>query len=355
MRFGALLPTRPAYLSGAPELESLGYEELWFPDFQLVGADPFITMAVMGERLTRAHLGVAVCNPVTRHPTVVANCMASLNRLYPGRVGLGIGAGASPLSALGLRSATIDRLRRFVEGCRALLDGRPAPVGADGKDAGFLEVAAPALNTADRVPIRLAAGGPRSLRLAGEVADEVILGTIDPVLVAAAVALVREGAAAAGRDPSSVGVAVLAAAYAGEDPSFAEVVAHVGGYVPNMFVSNRSLALRPETGLTGPLRDAFLAADAVLSGTAPSGSAAPSTSRYERYMEAVPEVYRPLVTEAAVAAKVFVGSPAAFAERCAGLERLGVGTVVLFPDPTDDGALDRIGVEWIGPLQAAAR
>lgn len=347
-----LLPTRPAYLSGAPELEALGYEELWFPDFQLVGADPFVTMAVTGQRLARAHLGVAVCNPVTRHPTVVANCMASLNQLYPGRVGLGIGAGASPLSALGLRSATIDHLRRFVVGCRALLDGGMAGVGADGKEVSFLGVAEPALNTADRVPIRMAAGGPRSLRLAGGLADEVILGTIHPVLVEAAVALVREGATVAGRDPSEIGVAVLAAAYAGEDPSFAEVVAHVGGYVPNMFVSNRTLALRPETNLTGPLRDVFVSAEAILSGTETSRATLPTVSRYERYMEAVPEIYRPLVTEAAVAAKVFTGGPAAFARQCAELQQLGVGTVVLFPDPADPDALMHIGAEWIQPMRA---
>lgn len=351
MRFGALLPTRPAYLSRAPELEVVGYQELWFPDFQLVGADPFVTMATVGKEVATAHLGVAVCNPVTRHATVVANCMASLNRLYPGRVGLGVGAGASPLSALGLRSATIGEVRRFVEGCRALLDGRPAPIGAQGKEVGFLDVSAPALDTTDRVPIRLAAGGPRSLRLAGAVSDEVILGTIEPVLVDAAVALVREGASEAGRDPSSVGVAVLAAAYAGDDDSLAKVVAHVGGYVPNMFVSNRALALRPETGLDGPLREAFVLADAILSGASTTSTSA--GSRYERYMETVPEIYRPLVTPEAVAAKVFTGGPAAFAERCAELERLGVGKVVLFPDPADDGAIARIGREWIGPLHAA--
>jgi hypothetical protein len=64
-------------------------------------------------------------------------------------------------------------------------------------------------------------------------------------------------------------------------------------------------------------------------------------------MEAVPEVYRPLVTEAAVAAKVFAGGPTAFAEQCAMLQELGVGTVVLFPDPADPTALGRIGASKV--------
>lgn len=353
MKFGALLPARPQYLAAAPGLESVGFTELWFPDFQLVGADPFLTMAQVGPQLTSARMGVAVCNPVTRHPTVVANMMASLNRLYPGRLGLGIGAGASPLKALGLPSATISELTSFVTACRELLQGRPAAVGANDLRVGFLGVSGSALNTDDSVTIRIAAGGPKSLRAAGAIADEVILGTIEPVLVETAIAQIRAGACDAGRDPSSIGVAVLAAAYGGsDDPELREVISHVGGYVPNMLVSNYRLAGLAADRLPVGLASAFAEVRRILKGDATDPKRGDPSQRYEKYMEAIPDVYRHLVTARTVAAKVFYGGPQRFRAHCDVLEDLGVTTVVLFPDPQADDSLARIGAEWIS---AAAR
>jgi 5,10-methylenetetrahydromethanopterin reductase len=79
---------------------------------------------------------------------------------------------------------------------RALLDGEAVEVGA----------ARPARLPHHRpVPIWIAAGGPRTLRMAGGVADGVFIrvGT-HPANIATAVNAIRAGAAEAGRDPASV-------------------------------------------------------------------------------------------------------------------------------------------------------
>ena len=73
------------------------------------------------------------------------------------------------------------------------------------------------------VPIWLSALGPRALRLAGEVADGVLLNWCPPERVAQARAAVSEGAAAAGRDPSSVRVVVYVRASLGEDHEAADL------------------------------------------------------------------------------------------------------------------------------------
>src|SRR5438093_6194175 len=79
---------------------------------------------------------------------------------------------------------------------RALLDGRAVDVGA--REPARLPHHRP-------VPIWIAAGGPRTLRMAGGVADGVFIrvGT-HAANLKKSIDEIRAGAAAAGRDPSSV-------------------------------------------------------------------------------------------------------------------------------------------------------
>src|SRR5438445_12661772 len=84
---------------------------------------------------------------------------------------------------------------------RKLLDGQPVDVGA--REPARLPHHRP-------VPIWIAAGGPRTLRMAGGVADGVFIrvGT-HPANIARSVELIRAGARDAGRDPASVRVGAV--------------------------------------------------------------------------------------------------------------------------------------------------
>jgi probable F420-dependent oxidoreductase len=68
-------------------------------------------------------------------------------------------------------------------------------------------------STGSKLPIWVAAYGPKALALAGEVADGFILQLADPAITEWSIAAVRKAAADAGRDPESITMCVAAPAY----------------------------------------------------------------------------------------------------------------------------------------------
>jgi len=154
---------------------------------------------------------VGVVNPYTRHPALIAMGAATLDRLAGGRLLLGLGRSDRAVieGALGIPyGVPRDVLAEAVATVRSLLDAEPA---------GGLCLA---LRPARRVPIYLAAMGPRALRLAGAVADGVLLNAyVPPGYVRHAVEEVRAGARAAGRDPAAVEVACMLVVRLTDEPA----------------------------------------------------------------------------------------------------------------------------------------
>ena len=149
---------------------------------------------------------------------------------------LGWGVGDTAVRLAGLRPARVAELEASTRLMRALLDGESVEVGA----------AQPARLPHHRpVPIWIAAGGPRTLRMAGGVADGVFIrvGT-HAANIATAVDLIRAGAAAAGRDPSRVRVAAVFHTVLVEDPGRAlamgkSLAAGYYEYSPTLFDAPR--------------------------------------------------------------------------------------------------------------------
>ena len=97
---------------------------------------------------------------------MTASSIATIDELAPGRVLLGWGIGDTAVRLAGLRPARVKELEDGTRLMRALLDGESVEVGA----------ARPARLPHHRpVPIWIAAGGPRTLRMAGGVADGVFI------------------------------------------------------------------------------------------------------------------------------------------------------------------------------------
>ena len=171
--------------------EELGFDRVWFPDSQLLWRDVFSVLTAAALGTERIGLGTAVTNLATRHPTVIASAARSVAELAPGRFVLGLGVGNSSVGPVGLRQTRAAELREGVALLRALLGGAEWDFGGGVRSR--LRDPGPA------VPLYLAASGPRNLRLAGEIADGVILlSGVSPATLAAATARVREGAV--GRD-----------------------------------------------------------------------------------------------------------------------------------------------------------
>jgi alkanesulfonate monooxygenase SsuD/methylene tetrahydromethanopterin reductase-like flavin-dependent oxidoreductase (luciferase family) len=198
MRFGFLQFARELDTVGslAQLGEQQGFELIGFADSPALIHDPYVALTLAATKTTRVRLGPAVTNLQTRHPLIIANLAASLERLAPGRSFLGLGTGFSGVRHAGARPSTLAGLERGVATIQGLLAG--ATVEADGGQINLR--LAPA-----QIPLLLAGSGPKSLRLAGQLADIVFLAVgIDPEVVTQALRWVREGAEAAGRDPTTI-------------------------------------------------------------------------------------------------------------------------------------------------------
>jgi alkanesulfonate monooxygenase SsuD/methylene tetrahydromethanopterin reductase-like flavin-dependent oxidoreductase (luciferase family) len=176
--------------------EELGYTGVFLPE--IAGRDTLAALTGLAGETSGMLLGTGVVPMGSRSPMLTAMAAATVQERSGGRAVLGLGAGAPVPGAL-------DHLRELAGELRRLLEHEVS-----------LAVPAP-------VPIWLSALGPRALRLAGEVADGVLLNWCPPERVAQARAAVSEGAAAAGRDPSSVRVVVYVRASLGEDHEAADL------------------------------------------------------------------------------------------------------------------------------------
>ncbi len=193
----------------AVEAERTGFDEVWFPDSQLLWRDVFCVLTVAAMRTERIALGTAVTNVVTRHPTVIASATRTVAELATGRIRLGLGVGNSSLAPIGLRPSTQQQIRDAVRMIRGLLAGEELTFG---------DLTARLRDPVSDVPLHMAATGPRNLRLAGEIADGVILlSGVAPAGLDRATGLVRAGVAASGRTAEQVALTVSAYCHVSDD------------------------------------------------------------------------------------------------------------------------------------------
>jgi 5,10-methylenetetrahydromethanopterin reductase len=194
--------------------EECGFETAYVGDSQMIWNDAWVTLGACATATKRIRLGTGVTNPVTRHPAVTANAINTLNILSEGRAVLGIGAGDSSVRTAGLSPAKLGTVRERVEFIRALLDGKEVDAlkwGADARENTWgQETRVRVLGTefgGKDIPIQLACMGPKSVQLAGEICQGVIVdghmggnaeGVTETVKVATA------AAKKAGKDPSSL-------------------------------------------------------------------------------------------------------------------------------------------------------
>ena len=155
-------------------------------------------------------IGTAATNHNTRHPLVTATMATTLHRMSHGRYALGLGRGFDLLfDVMGLPRVTSAQLADAIGIYRRLWRGEA--FGHDGP-AGHYPYLSQDPSFDEDVPVLMTAIGPRSLALAGRVADGVVLHTfLTDETLARSVATVRRAAEEAGRDPAAVRVwAVLA-------------------------------------------------------------------------------------------------------------------------------------------------
>lgn len=195
----ALQPVYPpaGFASMVERVEQLGMTDLWLTDSSLHARDcySYLTIAALHSKALR--LGTAVTNPTTRHPAIGAVAAATVDEISGGRAMHGIGAGDRPVEALGHRPARLGVLEDAVQTARALWRGDTITKQARGftlDDATLRFAARP------DIPVYMSASGPKTLRLAGRVADGVlVLAGLHPEGLTYALEHIDQGVADAGR------------------------------------------------------------------------------------------------------------------------------------------------------------
>lgn len=240
MRFGICVMANVDEVGFFSHAEGLGYDAVWVTDSQMIFSDCYAVLALAARQTRRIGLGPGTAIAGTRIPPVQVAAMATLNRLAPGRVRLGIGTGNTAMRTMGQRPMTIADYDEYLRVLAALLRGetvdyryrdRVRPIRMLTDETRYLALQ-------PRIPLYVSGFGPRAMELAGKHGDGLVFA-IPPrgVPVAEALAHACAGAAQAGRTMEgfrSCALTNVALLQAGEAVDSPRVVRTVG---PNVMAS----------------------------------------------------------------------------------------------------------------------
>lgn len=185
----------PAYVKEcALAVENSGIDVLAHPDSQAIDREVYATLALSAAYSETPRLAVVATNPVTRHITVTASAIATVDEISGGRAVLCMATGDSAVRNTELEPASLGELKGSVEAIDELFtDGTAEYRGGVSN-----------LNWPDRpVPTFIATSGPQTLKVAGRIADGVVFhGGLERVDWAQS--RVAEGAREVGREPDDV-------------------------------------------------------------------------------------------------------------------------------------------------------
>ncbi len=310
LSFGLRVPT-----TGTPQetaeyavqVEGAGFAFLWMPDTPLLAGrwrDVYghLTCAAMTTRTLR--LGPGVTNPLTRHPVTTASAILTLDETSNGRADLVVGTGYSSAYIIGQKAATMASMRRATALWRSVFQGQTTELGG-------LEITLPTAHP--RLPIYLAASGPKMLEMAGAIADGVLIHVgASPGSVAWALERIAAGEQQAGRAPHSVRRIIVANAMV--DDNKARAIAHMRPCAASYYRHEHARALLRLAGLPEPPE---------VTGTFPRPY--PDLGHAVDWDEA--QRASTFVSDAAVEAMVCVGSGAEIADRVQELAALDIDAI----------------------------
>jgi 5,10-methylenetetrahydromethanopterin reductase len=187
--------------------EDSGFDLVGIPDSHSILREVYVAMAVAGAATSKALIGPMVTNISTRHYSVTASGMASIDELTGGRAFLGIATGNSAVANVDLPRATLADLERAVHRIRAALVERTAEVGLVWGDP-------------HAIPVYIAAAGPKTVAAAARCADVIVLDMgKDPHIIGKAVDLAREEHARSPRAQEPLEIWVLGKGFVADDPA----------------------------------------------------------------------------------------------------------------------------------------
>src|SRR5712692_8637036 len=206
------MPFDPGGVEFVRESERLGADSVWVPEFW--GYDALTPLGFLAASTSTIRLATGIVQLGARTPAMLAMSAMSLQALSGGRFVLGVGT-SGPQVMEGWHGVSFDRpvrrtretieiIRTITSGQRLSYDGAVYILPLPGSDGRPLRSAAPPA----QVPIYVASLGPANLRLTGELADGWIGNSFFPETANVFLDPIREGAAAAARDISTLDLTV---------------------------------------------------------------------------------------------------------------------------------------------------
>jgi F420-dependent oxidoreductase-like protein len=255
--------------------EELGYESVYVT--HIAARDSITLLTAYAGRTERVRLGTGVIPIYARTPANMAQSFATLDDVAGGRAVAGLGVSHKPVVEHWF-GQSIDKplaeMREYVAIVRAILRGENPPPGEKWRTAFHLS----GLEPRPDLPIYLAGLSPGMLRLAGEIADGVILWLCNPNYVRdVVVPTVREGQEKGGRSGEAFDIVAAVPSAVTDEPDAArerlrgELVPYFG--LPYYRAMLERSGVDPDAGPT----DEFIS---VLAAIGPAGEARESVRRY---------------------------------------------------------------------------
>lgn len=194
------VPAAATAVAQARKAEAAGWDGITFTDSQNLVADPFVMAALALQATDHLRIATGVANLHTRHPAAMATVAATVHEVSGGRFVLGLGRGDTALFHLGLQpmkvadfAERLETLQTYLSGGVVDIDGRPSEIK-------WLWGAAQ-----PKVPVDLAASGPKVIALAGRLCERITFAVgADPDRLRWAIDLATSAAKDAGRDPADI-------------------------------------------------------------------------------------------------------------------------------------------------------
>ena len=183
MDFGIALASATDSWKLVRRAEELGFRDAWFYDSQLLYADVFVSMALAAEKTSRINLATGVLIPSNRLAPVAANAFASLNKLAPGRIKMGLGTGYTGRRTMGLKAIKLADFRGYIEVVLGMLAGKTVDWTVEGEDRRirFLNPEVGLIDLKTPIDLAISAFGPKSRQLCADFGAEwcAFGGTVD--------------------------------------------------------------------------------------------------------------------------------------------------------------------------------
>lgn len=218
--------------------EARRFESIWVPEFW---REAFVPAAAIALGTSRIGIATGIALGFARSPALTAQTVANLDELSGGRFVFGLGTGAFEPNELWYdvppQARPLTRLREVAEIVRRVLAARDGEqVTFEGEEASTRHFPLAFTPLRPSVPLYLGSIKPRSIELAGAIADGVVTGALISSAYLADVVepRLRAGAASAGRDPAEVDLASLVTVAIADDPTEAREMARadVATYLP---------------------------------------------------------------------------------------------------------------------------